>query len=47
MYQDTAALRTLGRLGRDYLDRYGFQDVLLTTVFHQWMGGFPQEESRP
>jgi methylaspartate mutase epsilon subunit len=46
LYQDTAALRTLGRLGRDYLDRYGFQDVLLTTVFHQWMGGFPQEESR-
>jgi methylaspartate mutase epsilon subunit len=46
LYQDTAALRTLARLGRDYLDRYGFGDVQLTTVFHQWMGGFPQEESR-
>ena len=46
LYQDTAALRTLARLGRNYLDRFGFQDVLLTTVFHQWMGGFPQEESR-
>ncbi|HBI26174.1 MAG TPA: methylaspartate mutase subunit E, partial [Peptococcaceae bacterium] len=44
LYQDTAALRTLARLGRDYLDRYGFGDVQLTTVFHQWMGGFPQEE---
>jgi len=46
IYQDTAALRTLARLGRKYLDQYGFPDVLLTTVFHQWMGGFPQEESR-
>ncbi len=46
LYQDTAALRTLADLGRKYLDHYGFEDVLLTTVFHQWMGGFPQEESR-
>ncbi|NLN22299.1 MAG: methylaspartate mutase subunit E [Syntrophomonadaceae bacterium] len=46
LYQDTAALRTLARLGREYLDRFGFQDVQLTTVFHQWMGGFPQNESR-
>ena len=46
LVQDTAALRTLARLGRRYLDRAGFEDVLLTTVFHQWMGGFPQSESR-
>ncbi len=46
LLQDTAALRTLSRLGRSYLDRAGFGDVLLTTVFHQWMGGFPQDESR-
>lgn len=46
LIQDTAALRTLARLGRSYLDRAGFSDVLLTTVFHQWMGGFPQDESR-
>lgn len=44
LYQDTAALRTLARLGRKYLDRFGFQDVQLTTVFHQWMGGFPHDE---
>jgi len=46
LIQDAAALRTLARLGRSYLDRFGYSDVLLTTVFHQWMGGFPQEESR-
>ncbi len=46
LVQDTAALRSLARLGRSYLDRDGFRDVLLTTVFHQWMGGFPQDEAR-
>jgi methylaspartate mutase epsilon subunit len=46
LIQDAAALRTLARLGRSYLDRFGYSDVLLTTVFHQWMGGFPQEEPR-
>ncbi len=46
LLQDAAALRSLARLGRSYLDRAGFDDVLLTTVFHQWMGGFPQDESR-
>lgn len=46
LVQDTAALRTLARLGRSYLEGAGFGDVLLTTVFHQWMGGFPQDESR-
>ena len=46
LLQDTAALRTLASLGRRYLDQAGYSDVLLTTVFHQWMGGFPQDESR-
>lgn len=46
LIQDVAALRTLYRLGRRYLDEHGYQDVLLTTVFHQWMGGFPMEEPR-
>ena len=46
LVQDTAALRSLARLGRTYLERAGFGDVLLTTVFHQWMGGFPQDEAR-
>ncbi|MGD0153216.1 MAG: methylaspartate mutase subunit E [Thermacetogeniaceae bacterium] len=46
LIQDTAALRTLPRLARHYLDRFGYQDVFVSTVFHQWMGGFPQDESR-
>lgn len=46
LLQDAAALRCLARLGRRYLDQAGFTDVLLTTVFHQWMGGFPQDEAR-
>ena len=30
---------------RQYLRKYGYGDVKVTTVLHQWMGGFPQEES--
>ena len=46
LVQDVAAIRSLVRLTRGYLDRFGYHDVRLTTVFHQWMGGFPQDESR-
>ncbi len=44
--QDIAALLTLDELGREYLSREGYDDILLTTVFHQWMGGFPQDEAK-
>jgi methylaspartate mutase epsilon subunit len=46
LIQDVAAMRSLSRLGKKYLDRFGYDDVLLSTVFHQWMGGFPQNENR-
>ncbi|ETK09984.1 glutamate mutase [Tannerella sp. oral taxon BU063 isolate Cell 6/7/9] len=46
LIQDVAALHTLNVLTRDYLDKYGYQDVRVTTVFHQWMGGFPQDEAK-
>ncbi len=46
LIQDVAAIRSLRLMVRKYLDRFGFNDVKLTTVFHQWMGGFPQDESR-
>ncbi|RPI01643.1 MAG: methylaspartate mutase subunit E [Calditrichaeota bacterium] len=46
MIQDVAAIRSLDLMTRSYLDRFGFGDVRLTTVFHQWMGGFPQDESK-
>lgn len=46
LVQDIAALRTLQELGEAYLSERGFPDVLVTTVFHQWMGGFPQDEAK-
>ena len=46
LIQDVAAIRSLNILTRAYLDRFGFNDVRVTTVFHQWMGGFPQDESK-
>ncbi len=46
LVQDVAALRSLRIKTREYLDKFGFHDVKITTVFHQWMGGFPQDESK-
>ncbi|GAB6139031.1 methylaspartate mutase subunit E [Halanaerobaculum tunisiense] len=44
LVQDVAALQTLEELAEEYLADY--DDVMLTTVFHQWMGGFPQDEAQ-
>lgn len=30
----------------EYLKKAGYKDITITTVFHQWMGGFPQDESK-
>ena len=46
LIQDVAAMRSLENMTRQYLAKYGFNDVRVTTVFHQWMGGFPQDESK-
>lgn len=46
LIQDVAAMRSLAKLTREYLHKYGHDDVRITTVFHQWMGGFPQDESK-
>ena len=46
MIQDVAAVRTLKEQTREYLARFGYDDVHVTTVFHQWMGGFPQDEAK-
>lgn len=46
LIQDVAAIRALDTLTREYLDKFGFHDVRVTTVFHQWMGGFPQDEAK-
>lgn len=44
--QDVAAVRSLEELAEEYLNRFGYKDTVITTVFHQWMGGFPQDESK-
>ncbi len=46
MVQDVAALRSLKRLADAYFKEQGFADYELTTVFHQWMGGFPEDEAQ-
>ena len=46
LVQDVAALRVLEELTEEYLDKYGYEDVTVTSVLHQWMGGFPQDESK-
>jgi len=44
--QDVAAIRTLQELTDEYLKKYGYDDVEVTTVLHQWMGGFPADEAK-
>lgn len=46
LYQDVAAIRTLEELTEEYLHKYGYNDVVVTTVLHQWMGGFPADEAK-
>ena len=45
MVQDIAAIRSLRELGHEYFREAGYEDYELSTVFHQWMGGFPENES--
>ncbi|MBE6934061.1 MAG: methylaspartate mutase subunit E [Ruminococcaceae bacterium] len=46
LVQDIAAIRTLQELTDEYLQKYGYSDVQVTTVLHQWMGGFPADEAK-
>jgi methylaspartate mutase epsilon subunit len=46
LLQDVAAIRTLELLTEEYLKSLGYGDVTVTTVLHQWMGGFPQDEAK-
>ncbi|MFL6164572.1 MAG: methylaspartate mutase [Jatrophihabitantaceae bacterium] len=41
--QDLAIARVLRASGRELLNRFGFADVELRLVYHQWMGAFPDE----
>ena len=46
LIQDVAAIRTLEALTNEYLEKNGYTGCEVTTVFHQWMGGFPQDEAK-
>ena len=46
LVQDIAAIHTLQALTDEYLVKYGYSDVQVTTVLHQWMGGFPADEAK-
>ena len=46
LVQDIAAIRTLEELTDEYLQKFGYHDVQVTTVLHQWMGGFPADEAK-
>lgn len=46
LIQDVAAIQTLEELTEEYLKKYGYDDVVVTTVLHQWMGGFPADEAK-
>ncbi|WP_432663883.1 methylaspartate mutase subunit E [Wukongibacter baidiensis] len=45
LIQDVAAIRALETQAEGYFEKYGYE-VELTTVLHQWMGGFPADESK-
>ncbi len=44
--QDLAALASLRELAEKYFRQAGYDDYDLTLVFHQWMGGFPEDEAK-
>ncbi|MBP8277113.1 MAG: methylaspartate mutase subunit E [Propionivibrio sp.] len=45
LVQDIAAIRALRELGHEFFRAAGYEEYALSTVFHQWMGGFPENES--
>jgi len=46
LVQDVAAIKALEEMTEAYLRHFGYHDVTVTTVLHQWMGGFPEDEAR-
>ncbi|MBN2725285.1 MAG: methylaspartate mutase subunit E [Deltaproteobacteria bacterium] len=46
LVQDVSAIIALRELADEYFQSEGFTDYHLTTVFHQWMGGFPENEAK-
>lgn len=46
LVQDVAAMIVLRELTKEYMEKFGYADAEITTVLHQWMGGFPQDEAK-
>jgi len=46
LIQDMAAMKSLRSLAHEFFQAAGYDDYELTTVFHQWMGGFPSDEAK-
>ncbi|MEK6264679.1 MAG: methylaspartate mutase subunit E [Clostridium sp.] len=46
LIQDVAAIRALEEQCDEYLKASGYKGIYLTTVMHQWMGGFPADEAK-
>lgn len=46
LVQDVAAVTSLRELADEFFQARGFSGYSLTTVLHQWMGGFPEDESK-
>ncbi len=46
LIQDLAAMHALRAQAAEYFHEAGFADFHLTLVFHQWMGGFPEDEAK-
>ncbi len=46
LIQDVAAVRALEEQTEEYLKKFGYNDCVVTTVFHQWMCGFPEDEAK-
>ncbi|MCL1908737.1 MAG: methylaspartate mutase subunit E [Holophagaceae bacterium] len=46
LIQDVAAISSLRELADEAFQKAGYSNYQLTTVLHQWMGGFPEDESK-
>jgi len=46
LIQDVAAVRTIQAMTDEKIKENGYEGVTVTTVFHQWMGGFPADEAK-
>ena len=44
--QDVAAMRMLRRLAEEIIERLGYHDVQVNTVFQQYMAAFPESQAR-